>query len=172
MIERPPKVIRNGEFSVDFSEWEVDAFSFCLTSRYSAVRCGCGATLLGLLMHKHPKVYANLNRNKKHYSRSFVLKILKEKFFIREIDEKKDLLNRNQIEYRITKNHILLTIQQALADEYSWFVYYGGKQFHNYEIFDVYPTEFVCNPIYKNYLLYPKNYDSFLTQYLNENSDS
>jgi len=144
---------------VDFLEWEVDRFNPFIYPVNPFISYGCGATVVSLVTGENPLIVTAANKYNKHYSDNFVLGAMKAKGVSVLKVTKQNISNRkNDTSYRIGSNHVVLVAQLVMKNEASWFIYFGGRQYHNYEVQDTYPTEFLSRPTLSVYLLKHENW--------------
>jgi hypothetical protein len=139
-------------------------FHFCPVIWYGAT--GCGPTALALVTGVDPFLIKRLNEafNKKTgikegTSSEFMIWFLKKHNWQAYNLTLRDLSpNPKKIENQLTEQHLFIASQHACAKEQTWFVYWGGTNYHQFlpKKMDVFDT--LNNPQDEIILLYNKKY--------------
>lgn len=148
-----------GNANTDFRTLVVDRLPIhCFDSyRYSGV--GCGANALALLTGINPLVIQSVNKGKAHYSDQFMRKYLR-KFGISSYKMTKcNLTGRtnkeaNELMGYIGPNNVMLASQLIKRNEASWFLYWNGTSYHNFDLDRANFATLLNFPIITSYVLY------------------
>lgn len=145
-----------GNSNTDFSKIAIDKFSATMFDVGRFSRVGCGANALALLTGVNPSKILSLNRNRNHFSDRFMLDFLRQRSFRAFRITKCNLTHKNT-DYemgQIADNHLLLASQLLKPNEASWVVYWGGIQYHNFELSKASFWSLLNLPIVSAYVLY------------------
>jgi hypothetical protein len=147
---------------IDFDTLTVSRPNFYLYDRILYSTAGCGASALSLLTGGKPHNINKLNKDKYHFSNSFMENYLrKRKFQLFKITDNRLLKKKdNPLEEKIKDNHVLLCCMKLSKKSYSWAVIWGQPSFmiHNFEIIKMKTLDFANYPMDSLYIVYKKSW--------------
>jgi hypothetical protein len=130
---------RYGNANTDFRKLTLARVPMVMFDVVRNSSVGCGASAAALLTGVSPAEIRKANKWKDHYSDKFLLTFLR-KHGIRSFKVTKcNLTGRTKNEQGdlygyIGPNNLVLTSQMVKKNEASWFVYWNGYQYHNFEV--------------------------------------
>ena len=150
---------RYGNANTDFRKLVLEEVPFTMFDGYKFGLTGCGANALALLTGVHPLKVLKANKNRNHYSEGFMVRFLR-KHGIRAFKVTKCNLtgrtkNTDQSLYGyIGPNNLLLTCQLLKRNEASWFVYWNGYLYHNFDVERAAFSSLLNFPLINTYVLH------------------
>ncbi len=136
---------------IDFSKFHVFKFRPSLyASPYNSLY-GCGGAALALLSDTDPLTIPS----QPTWPDSYMINFLKKKGFQVQKLTKYNIANRPGVTNPLTKNHLLLISMMFRRREASWVVYFDRMLYHNFEITELQPLDFINLPIVSAYMLKP-----------------
>lgn len=150
-----------GRHTTSLADFESLRASLFIPNLYDYVQfgaTGCGATALAMLIGKHPESFAKRNRNRRHYSDRFVVKVLRENGFTIVPITQKGITSSNYIGYPLHNLNVLLVSQRFAKKENSWVVIQGEICYHNFQLSRLERLDFVNHPILTCYCVWHPKY--------------
>lgn len=134
---------------INLTEWEARKIDISLydSSIYSVY--GCGATLISLITGTNPVSLYLKNKNKPHWSKEYVFRILKKHGF--------ELLKMVP-GLLVNTYHPIITIQRLSTAETSYQFIYNNLIYHNFDVRPLKNFEFLTFPIEESFLIRHKNW--------------
>ena len=148
-----------GNANTDFRKLTVRKLPLYLFDNGTYAGVGCGATVLGLLTGVNPYEICRSNKGKAHYGDRFIRDYLRKYEISSYKVTKCNLTSRakrtdQELSAYIAPNNVLLTSQLLTKNEASWFVYWNGISYHNFELDRANFTALLNFPIISSYVLY------------------
>jgi hypothetical protein len=148
-----------GNANTDFRKLTLEGVPFTMFDGYEFGLTGCGANALALLTGVHPLRVVKENKNRAHYSDGFMVRFLREHgiraFKVTKCNLTGRTKNTDKFLYGcIGANNLILTCQLLQKNEASWFVYWNGVRYHNFDVDRVSFSSLLNFPLINAYVLY------------------
>ena len=145
---------------IDLKKFDITKFNPTFFDEQIYAIAGCGCNLIALLTGINPYKIRKDNKNKNHYSDSFVIDYLKRfKFKIHKITQCEVSNNTSDFLLNTVKPYnIIICCQLVKKNECTWSCIWNGQfSIHNFSINRINPLEFINRPPQSCYLIvHPK----------------